>query len=328
MTVALTGASGHLGANLLQALVAQGREVRALVRKDRRSLEGLAVEPVEGDLSEPVSLRRLVSGAETVFHLAARISIAGAEGGLVERTNVEGARAVAEACLAAGVKRLVHTSSIHAFSSEPNSEVLDETRALALGRRHMPYDRSKARGQLAVLEVVKKGLDAVIVNPGAILGPYDYKPSRMGRVLLDIRDRRLPALIDGGYNWVDARDVVQALLAAELRGRTGECYLATGHWAHVCELAAMVTKLTGRKTPRFATPLWLALPVSYLALLMGKLRGTQPNLTPKAVRSVSMHRHISHLKATDELGYRPRPLEETVRDTLAWFEGQAERSAK
>jgi dihydroflavonol-4-reductase len=298
--------------------------VRVLVRDDRRAVEGLDVEVVTGDLFDAGALRRLVEGAETVFHCAARISIAGAEGGLVHRTNVEGPRLMAEACLAAGVRRLVHTSSIHAFSSEPNSEVLDETRALALGPRQMPYDRSKAQGQQAVLDVVKKGLDAVIVNPGAIIGPCDWKPSRMGAVLLDIYHRRLPALIDGGYNWVDARDVVGALLAAEQKGRTGQCYLATGHWAHIRELAALVTKLTGRPTPRFATPLWLALPASYLSMYWARARRKSTPFTPKAVRSVAMHRFISHLKVTDELGYQPRPLEVTVRDTLAWFREQGQ----
>jgi dihydroflavonol-4-reductase len=319
MTVAVTGASGHVGGNLVRALLAQGREVRVLARRDRRALDGLDVQVIEGDLFDDDALARLVEGAETVFHLAARISIVGPEGGLVEQTNVEGPRRVAEACLAAGVKRLVHTSSIHAFSTYPNGEVVDETRPLALDRRHMDYDRSKARGTLEVLAAVERGLDAVIANPAGIVGPYDFKVSRMGAVLLDLYHRRLPALIDGGYNWVDVRDVVAGLLAAERRGRRGECYLLTGRWAHVAELAALVTKLTGRRTPRFATPRWLAMPASYGSLWWGRLTRTTPKFTPKAVRSVSMHRYISHQKATEELGYIPRPLEETVRDTLAWF---------
>jgi dihydroflavonol-4-reductase len=319
MTVAVTGASGHVGGNLVRALLAQGRKVRVLARRDRRALAGLDVEFVEGDLFDEASLARLVDGAETVFHLAARISIVGPEGGLVERTNVLGPRNVAAACLDAGVKRLVHTSSIHAFSTHPNSEVVDENRAFALGRGHMDYDRSKARGTLEILAAVERGLDAVIVHPTGIVGPNDFKVSRMGEVILDLYHKRLPALIDGGYNWVDVRDVVAGLLAAEQKGRRGERYLLTGRWAHVVELAALVTKSTGRPTPRLATPRWLALPASYGSLLWGRVTHTTPKFTPKAVRSVSMHRFISHMKATEELGYAPRPLEETVRDTLAWF---------
>jgi len=319
MTVAVTGASGHVGGNLVRALLAKGRKVRVLARQDRRAIAGLDVEIVEGDLFDEVSLARLVEGAETVFHLAARISIVGPEGGLVERTNVLGPRHVAKACLDAGVKRLVHTSSIHAYSTHPNGEVVDETRTMALDRRHMDYDRSKARGTLEVLAAVERGLDAVIVNPGGIIGPNDFKISRIGAVLLDLYHKRLPALIDGGYNWVDVRDVVDGLLAAEQKGRRGECYLLTGRWAHVAELAALVTKFTGRPTPRFKTPLWLALPASYGSLFLGRLTRTVPKFTPKAVRSVTMHRYISHLKATEELGYTPRSLDETIRDTLTWF---------
>jgi dihydroflavonol-4-reductase len=319
MTVAVTGASGHVGGNLVRALLAQGRRVRVLARRDRRAFDGLDVEIVEGDLFDETSLARLVDGARTVFHLAARISIVGPEGGLVERTNVLGARNVADACLAAGVGRLVHASSIHAFSTHPNGEVVDETRALALDRRHQHYDRSKARGTLEILAAVERGLDAVIVHPSGIVGPNDFKISRMGAVILDMVHRRLPALIDGGYNWVDVRDVVDGMLAAERRGRRGERYLLTGRWAHVVELAALVTRFTSRPTPRFRTPLWLALPASYGSLCWGRLTRTTPKFTPGAVRAVSMHRYVSHMKATDELGYRPRPLEATIRDTLAWF---------
>lgn len=321
MTVAVTGASGHVGGNLVRALLGQGRNVRVLARRDRRALHGLDVEVVEGDLFDDASLARLVDGAKTVFHLAARISIAGPESGLVERTNVLGTRRVAEACLAAGVGRLVHTSSIHAFSTHPNGEIVDETRALALDRRHMDYDRSKARGTLEVLACVERGLDAVIVHPAGVIGPNDFKVSRMGAVLLDLCHRRMPALVDGGYNWVDVRDVVDGLLAAERKGRRGERYLLAGRWAHIAELAALVTRFTGRPTPRFATPRWLALPASYGSLLWGRMTGTTPRFTPKAVRTVSMHRYVSHMKATEELGYAPRPLEATIRDTLAWFAG-------
>ncbi len=319
MRTAVTGASGHLGANIVRALLAEGREVRALVRNDRRALAGLDVEQVNGDIFNPDSLCRLTRGVETVFHLAGRISIVGPEGGLVERTNVVGVRNVIDSCLKNGVRRLVHVSSIHAFSAYPKDLTIDESRALALGPHSMPYDRSKAQGQLAVLEAARKGLDAVIVNPAAVIGPFDYKPSRMGQVLLDISLRRLPALIDGGYDWVDARDVASGAIAAEKMGCQGECYLLSGHWVHIRDVSAMIRSLTGRKTPMWATPMWLALPASYASLAWGRLRGVVPKFTPAAVRTLQGHRLISHAKATEKLGFRPRPFEETVRDTLEWF---------
>jgi dihydroflavonol-4-reductase len=319
MITAVTGGTGHIGGNLVRALLEQGRKVRCLVRQDRRALEGLDVELVEGDIFDMDALEKLFSGAGTVFHLAGRISIAGGEGGLVEKTNVHGVRNIVEACIRTKVKRLVHCSSIHAFSTHPKDRMIDETRTLATGKRHLTYDRSKAMGQLEVHEGVKRGLDAVIINPGAVLGPNDFKVSRMGEVILDIYHNRLPSLINGGYNWVDARDVVDGALAAEKKGRTGECYLLTGHWVHLCDVSALVGRLTARKTPSGATPMWLASFVSYFFYFFSKIRKKTPKFTPAAMKSVQMHRYISHQKATDELGYKTRPFEETIKDTLEWF---------
>ena len=274
---------------------------------------------IEGDISDPAALRALTDGAETMFHLAGRISIVGSEGGLVEKTNVVGVRNVLHACRETGVRRLVHCSSIHAFDTNPREQVIDETRKLALDPGHAAYDRSKASGQQAVLEAAGEGLDAVIINPGAIVGPFDFKPSRMGAVFLDISHRRLPMLIDGGYNWVDVRDVCQGALAAEKKGRRGEAYLLTGHWVHICDVSRTISRLTGRKTPQVAAPLWLASAASWFSLGWGRFRGTTPKFTPAAIEAISSHRHISHEKATRELGYTARPFEETVRDTLEWF---------
>lgn len=331
MIAAVTGASGHVGANLVRELLARGHRVRALVREDQRALSALgaprvlsapdagALEQVHGDLFVPESLQRLLDGADALFHLAGRISLVGAAGGLVERTNVEGVRRVVEACLAAGVP-LVHCSSIHAFDDDPHDQIVDETRALALGPRHRPYDRSKAMGQCIVAAAVReRGLDAVIINPTAVVGPHDYKLSRMGEVLLDIYHRRLPLLIDGGYNWVDARDVARGAMAALEKGRRGECYLLPGHWVHISEVSRLIARLTGRPTERAPAPLWLAMAASVFSLAWGRLRGREPKFTPAAVEAIGRHRRISGEKARRELGYQPRPFEETLADTFAWY---------
>jgi dihydroflavonol-4-reductase len=319
MISAVTGASGHLGGNLVRTLLAEGRTVRALVRSDRRALEGLGVQVIEGDIADPGALRALMDGVDTVFHCAGRISIVGPEGGLVERTNVAGVRNVVHACRDARVKRLVHCSSIHAFDTRPKDEVIDETRELALGPGHAPYDHSKAEGQAVVLEAVRQGLDAVVINPGAVIGPFDYKPSRMGSVFLDIYHGRLPMLIDGGYNWVDARDVARGALLAEQKGRSGESYLLTGNWLHIREVSRTIGRLTGRSTTQAAAPIWLAYAASWFSLGWGRLLGKAPKFTPAAIIAIQSHRLISHEKATRELGYEPRPFEETMRDTMEWF---------
>lgn len=322
MTVAVTGATGHVGANLVRALLDGGSAVRVLARKDLRAIQGLDVEIVTGDVLDIDSLMKLCDGADTVFHAAAMISIIGDEGGMVDRINIGGTRHVIEACIKNRVRRLVHFSSIHAFSSYPESETIDETRALALGKNAFPYDRSKALSQLEVMKSVDRGLNAVVVNPTAVLGPMDFKPSRMGEVLLSIYHNRYPVLIDGGYDWVDARDVAACALAAAEKGRPGECYLASGGWHHVCEIARIVSEAFCRKTPQFATPLWLCRMPAYCVTAVAKSLKLTTKFTPIALKTLESHRSISHEKAARELGYRTRPIEETVRDTLEWFRSQ------
>lgn len=322
MDVAITGATGHIGASLVRAILAQGRSVRVLARNDLRAIQGLDVEIVTGDLLQPDSLMKLFRGVHTVFHLAARISIVGSEGGMVEKINVEGTKNVIQTCLRNGVKRLVHFSSIHAFTAHPHDEVIDETRALATGNHEFWYDRSKAIAQMAVQDAVRQGLSAVILNPSGIIGPYDFKISRMGGVLIDIYNRRYPALINGGYDWVDSRDVVASALAAETKGRDGECYLLSGHWVHVCDIARIISEIYCKKTPRFATPIWLCSLPAYFVVAYSKMRKVTPKFTPQALKTLQSHRYISHDKATRELGHRPRSIENTIRDSLDWFLAQ------
>jgi len=319
MKVAVTGGSGHVGANLVRALIDQKRQVRALVRKDTRGLEGLKIEKVQGEVTDKESLVRCFKGVHTVFHCAAMISIDSIDEPRVLETNINGPKNVVEACLECGVKRLVHFSSIHAFCSNPGDEIIDETRRLASDKNHFHYDRSKALGQLEVLKGVKKGLNAVIVNPGAVIGPNDYKISRMGQVLLDIYHGKFPVYPNGGYNWVDARDIVEGALAAEKMGRTGESYLLTGRWASFRELATIIQNCTGKNTARMVSPVWTASLAVPFALMKARITGEAPLVTPMAIKSIKMHRYISHMKAADELGYRPRPLEGTIRDTIEWF---------
>jgi dihydroflavonol-4-reductase len=320
MKVLVTGASGHVGGNLVRALLARGDQVRVTVHGDERALDGLAVERVAADTRDARQVRAAVDGCEVVYHAAAIISIDGGRGGLVEATNVQGPRNVAEACLDAGVKRLVHVSSIHALAQEPRDTPIDETRPWAYeASTGVPaYDASKGRGEREVLAVVKRGLDATLVNPGGIIGPFDFKPSRMGRVILDIATRRLPALVPGGFIWVDVRDVVAGMLAAAERGRAGERYLLTGEWAAVREVANLVREATGVKLPG-TSPMWAARLGAPFFQAWGRLRRQEPLYTGESLRALRWNPKVSHEKAARELGFAPRPLRDTVFDSVAWF---------
>ena len=317
MTVLVTGASGHLGANLVRALLAQGRSVRAMIHHERRGIEGLNVEVVQGDVCDPASLDRALEGVEVVYHAAVRIAISGND--RVEAINVGGTRNVVEACLRSGVRRLIHFSSIHAFQQEPLDQPLDEARPLVDPARAAPYDRSKAAAEREVQAGIARGLDAVILNPTAMIGPHDYYPSHVGQVLLSLCQGTMPALIAGGFDWVDVRDVAQAALRAEARAATGACYLLSGHWASVCDLAGMVSDLSGVRAPWFVCPTWLARVAAPFAVAWARLNGGRPLFTPFSVRTLRSNRQISHARATRDLDYAPRPLKETVADALRWF---------
>ena len=322
MTTVVTGASGHLGGNLVRALLDSGDTVRVVVRDhgtDTASLAGLDVERVVADVRDEASMGVALAGAEVVFHLAAIISISGDRGGIVTDTNVRGVRTVARAARAAGVRRMVHTSSIHAFLISDHTRPIDETSPRAALPTSGAYDLSKAAGEVELRAVIADGLDAVIVNPTAIVGPNDFAPSRLGKVILQIGRGTLPSMISGGFDFVDVRDVVDGLLAAERRGRTGENYILGGHWHAFTDLAALVAEATGAAAPSFVTPTWLVRLGLPFVGAYGAITKQEPLYTGESLAAAAASRRIVHEKAEVELGHRPRPLAETVRDTCAWF---------
>ncbi len=295
--------------------------MRALVRDDTRGVDGLDVEIIRTDVLDPTALRGAFDGVDVVYHLAARITIAGDPDGNVARTNIEGPRNVVSACLDARVKRLVHFSSIHALSSSPVNELINEHRPLAAeDRGRLPiYDRTKSDGQREVFAGIERGLDAVIIHPTAILGPYDYNQSAAGAAVVGIMRGELPALVQGGFNWVDVRDIVNGALAAEKKGRAGESYLLCGEWRSVRDLAVLIGEVTGVAVPRIVTPWWLARMGVPFITLWSVLTGTSPLYTADSLRALRNHRNVSCEKAEKELGYSHRPLLETLKATCEWY---------
>jgi dihydroflavonol-4-reductase len=320
MITVVTGASGHIGGNLVRELMKQGRKVRAVIGKDDRAVRGLDVEVVSADIADLNSLTRAFKGAGTVFHLAGVISIDGDKDGSVRKANVAGVENIIKACIKCNTGRLVHFSSIHAYSSFPIEEEINETRCLALSEDCHAYDRSKAAGQELMQQACKKGLNAVVVNPTGVIGPYDFKPSRMGSFFLDIYHGKFPALVNGGFNWVDARDVSIGAILAEAKGRCGESYILGGKWAHICEVAGLISELTGKKVPKFITPMWLAEIAAKVNCMIPLISDKKRKFTPESIETLASHKYISSKKAEIELGYICRPLEESIKDTFDWFE--------
>ncbi|MHB1318978.1 MAG: NAD-dependent epimerase/dehydratase family protein [Anaerolineae bacterium] len=320
--VLVTGASGLVGASLIRALLAQGREVRALVHADRRALAGLDVEQFPADVRDPESLARAMAGVDVVYHLAASISVAADGAPAIASINVLGTRNVVTACLNGSVRRLVHFSSIEALRQEPLDQPMDETRPLVDGdgaATASPYGHSKARGEREVEAGIARGLDAVILNPTAIVGPYDFKPSYAGQALIQLARGRIPALVPGGFDWVDVRDVVAGAIRAERSAPSGTRYLLSGHWHTIREVAQLAASMTGRSAPLITVPLGLADVAAPLLLQVALRTGTPPIYTRATLRMLAGNRQVSHARAERELGYTARPLEASVRDALGWF---------
>jgi dihydroflavonol-4-reductase len=321
----VTGATGLLGNVLVRSLAAQGAgPVRALARPtaDLGSLAGLDVDVALGDVRDCASLVRAFAGADVVFHLAGIVSITRGGFSRLRSTNVEGTRNVLAACREAGVRRLVYCSSIHAFVVPPPGSCITEESPIDPGRAQGAYDRSKAEATLLVRQAAREGLDAVMVFPTGLIGPYDYRPSPMGELVLACVQGRLKAYVDGAYNFVDVRDVAQGMIAAAEVGRGGEGYILAGHNVAVRELLETVQTVTGVPAPGLRLPFGFVRGVSFLIPVYYWATRQRPLFTTYSLDVISSGCTMTNEKAELELGYRVRPFMETMEDTVRWFRRQ------
>lgn len=324
--VLVTGASGLVGANLTRALIEKGRKVLALVHNDRKALEGMEVETIQADVRNLDELSRAVEEVEVVYHLAGSISLSMEPGLEMIETNVLGTRNVVSACLRYGVKRLIHFSSIDALCQAPLDQPVDESRALLdtestrTAADHIPpYDLAKAQGERVVMAGIEQGLNAVIIRPTAMLGPYDFKPSYLGQAIIKLANGRIPALVNSGFDWVDVRDVVAGAMRAEEAASAGECFMLSGTWHTIRELAEVVAGLTNQAAPIITVPMWLADAFAPAMMNLARFNGKEPIYTRVTLSALRGNRKVSSDRAKRELGYTTRPFRETVQDTLNWF---------
>ena len=316
----ITGGSGHVGANLTRRLINQGWRVRCLVHNDTRALEGLDVDCVHGDLLDKDFLSQQMQDCYAVFHAAANVAIENIDIPLMEKINIGGTQSMCNAALHSDIDRFVHFSSIHAFEQKPLQATLDENRPLVDQAGSAPYDSTKASAELVVKKAHERGLKTIIINPTGIIGPYDFKPSRMGQVISDIMNRKMLFTINNGFNWVDVRDVCDIAIESVDRGKPGSNYIVPGTWASFEDLANVISKIINKNTRWLTLPFWMAycfLPIAYCA---AKLSGSRQSFSRGSLHALAVQaKKISSRKVEKEFNFKARPLEETIRDTINWI---------
>jgi len=331
-TAFVTGATGFLGLNLVEALARESWRVLALHRagSELKYLARLPAERVVGDVGERASLERaLPRGVDAVFHVAGDTNLWSRGNAAQDRVNIDGTRNMVEIALAKRARRFVHTSSISAYGLV--SGRVDEASAQRGGASWVNYQRSKFLGEQAVRDALGRGLDAVIVNPAAIVGPYDTR--NWARVIRLACAGKLPGVPPGGTSFCHVHEVARSHIAAAERGGRGENYLLGGADASFLELLRTIGEVTGCTVPDRAVPVWLLRPAARLGQWASYLTGRAPTLTPEAVAMVGRTTTCDCTKAERELDYRPVPLRTMIEDSVAWLEAEgllprrAERAA-
>jgi dihydroflavonol-4-reductase len=319
--VAVTGATGQVGNVLVRALNQRSIHPRAVVRRtsDVGALDGARYDRAEGDVSSLDSLVEAFRGCDTVFHSAALVTISDRHEAALRKTNIEGTRNVLEACERAGVRRLVYVSSVHALT-EPERGVLDERAGFDEARAYGAYGRSKAAASALVQKHAREGrVDAVLVLPTGVIGPHDYRLSPQAKMVAMIGRGRMPVTMEGGYHWVDVRDVAEGAILAGEKGKTGEAYIVDGERVTTMQIAEFVASCAGVRPPIAVVPLKLAAPFARLAPLYERVTGKDAMFSPYSVHTLSAPNHVSSDKARSELGYAPRPVRIAFEDAWKWL---------
>lgn len=318
----VTGATGFVGSAVVRCLLARGDAVRVLARpgSGRANIRGLPVEVAEGDLLAPDTLAPAVEGCKGVFHVAADYRLWTRDPDAMFRANVDGSRALVQAAHAAGVPRIVYTSSVAVLGNLPGAAADEET-PVSFGDMIGPYKKSKYRAEEAVRRLIEEdGAPVVIVNPSTPVGPRDVKPTPTGRVIVEAASGKMPAFVDTGLNVAHVDDVASGHLLAFERGKTGERYILGGDDMPLADILAVVAEKMNRRAPRLRIPHGAIMPIAHVAEAWTRITGgDEPFVTVDGVKMARKHMYFSSAKAERELGYRRRPARDALNDAVDWF---------
>lgn len=331
MKIFVTGATGFLGSHVARALAADGAELRLLVRasSDPRNIADLNAERAVGDLRDPASIEKAVSGCEVVFHVAADYRLWVRDPQEMYRSNVEGTRALLEAARKLGARRVVYTSSVatmgfgsngHAGGHFSDRRLTDEASPVAIANMIGHYKRSKFMAERVAVEAAQSGLDVVMVNPTTPIGERDVKPTPTGRIVLDFLKRKFPAYVETGLNLVDATECARGHIQALEKGKSGERYILGGENLTLKQILDKLGTIAGLKSPTVKLPYVFALATGVVdEMITGRILGREPRATIDAVRMGRKLMFVTSAKAERELGWRVVPVDGALRRSVEWF---------
>lgn len=325
MLYLITGAAGHLGSVVSKKLLERGDSVRALALPGEKNIPRGA-EVVFGNVCDKESLKPFFAGTDSndtvVIHCAGIVSIASKFDERLREVNVGGTKNIADLCLEEGVKRMVYVSTVHAIPERNKGETMCEISHFNPEEVIGSYAKTKSEASSYVLEAVGKGLDAVIVHPSGIVGPNDYGRGHLTTLVEDYCNGRLGAGLDGGYDFVDVRDVADGIISAAEKGGKGECYILSNEYFYIREIFEILHEVTGKRKIKTYLPIGFIRFMAPVAELYYKILGQPPLFTPYSIYTLTSNAIFSHDKASKELGYSTRDMRETIADTVAWLAEQ------
>ncbi len=321
----ITGANGHLAGTIIRYLRDTDCEIRGLILPSEHGDDDEVLSFFKGDVADIASLREIFTNLRgyeaVVIHAAGIISVEREVSPLLYKVNVSGTKNIIELCLQHRVHKLIYVSSVHAIPEKENMAVIEEVSMFSPEKVIGAYAKTKAEASQAVLDAVKQGLNAVIVHPSRIVGPYDTGNDHAVRLTKDYISGKLPAGVTGGYDFVDVRDVAKGCIAAVEKGETGACYILSNRYCTVKELLEFM-RLASDGPRKICVPLWLAKTTVPIFELIAKAAKKRPLFTGYSLRILESNGHFSHDKATKILGYHPRDMKATIADTIHWLQGK------
>jgi dihydroflavonol-4-reductase len=323
MLVFLTGATGFVGSHVARALVAQGADLRLLIRSssDLRNIQELQTERVVGDLRDAASLKKAVAGCDVIFHVAADYRLWVRDPEQMYRSNVEGTKAILEAARESKVQRVVYTSSVATMGFQSNGHLANEDSPVSLANMIGPYKRSKFMAEEIAIEAGRSGMDVVVVNPTTPVGERDIKPTPTGRIVVDFLKKKFPAYVDTGLNLVDVTECARGHVAALEKGKSGERYILGGENLTLKQILDKLAAITGLPSPSIKVPYVVALATGVLdQVFTGYIRNREPRATIDAVRMGRKKMFVSSGKAERDLGWKTVPVDNALRRAVEWFQ--------